>query len=452
MQSPFELLEVCWPRPVKIVDWRWVSEPEWDGTPMNNKPLVNLKLVEGKICWAIDWRDFFRTGVRTNAPFDGGEMSGFHVVFRILITESGTLRFWDDDGCVIRRNGATVHDDRQAHALTQHCLEVYAGEILDVAHFQCTHDWLWCASMAPRDGRDPHPDDEFLRLLPDVRARLAHPTGPVLKMYTNAAHPFRVATSIYSLVLNGYSPSAVNLYGDEQWSQENRAHLKRLLPFARVVSQMEFLQHVRAFGGAELSHLVRSSWYVAKAFVALAAPPQESCVIDDDIFILDSLDDALSAFQECDLVFAPDQDLSNDYFKTWKDFLPCREPLRNGRFNAGLYWIKNIPSEKWITRAALRCRLNPWLPFLWEQGLLSMAYADRRTKELPRHRYNFPLFDGLPGGTAGYDYGTNPCGFSAIHFGGLAEKPSDALSLQLIGRLAARRTNPVLDAELIAAS
>jgi hypothetical protein len=41
------------------------------------------------------------------------------------------------------------------------------------------------------------------------------------------------------------------------------------------------------------------------------------------------------------------------------------------------------------------------------------------------------LLDGLPGGILGYDYRNNPCGFRAIHFGGLPEKPSDAVALVL---------------------
>ena len=68
-----------------------------------------------------------------------------------------------------------------------------------------------------------------------------------------------------------------------------------------------------------------------------------------------------------------------------------------------------------------------------------MLYAERPACELPSQRYAFVCFDGLPGGVEGYDYSANPCGYAAIHFGGLAEKPSDALALQIFSALANRR-------------
>jgi hypothetical protein len=38
----------------------------------------------------------------------------------------------------------------------------------------------------------------------------------------------------------------------------------------------------------------------------------------------------------------------------------------------------------------------------------------------------------------GYDYAANPCGFASVHFGGLAEKPTDSvarlLAADILGR------------------
>jgi hypothetical protein len=75
---------------------------------------------------------------------------------------------------------------------------------------------------------------------------------------------------------------------------------------------------------------------------------------------------------------------------------------------------------------------------LWEQGLIALAYANRHTLELPTQRYPFALFQGLPGGITGYNYKFNPCGFKAIHFGGLWEKPSDGVALQLAPQILGR--------------
>jgi hypothetical protein len=417
---------------------------------MDITPRVKVRLVDGQVCWAIDWCDFFRTGVRTYDSFHPGEMRGFHVVFRIRAIGSGTLLFWDDDGSVIRRNGEIIHEDRSAHGLTAHEVEVSLGDLLEIAQWQLGWDWMWCGRIRSTQDDDAAPETEFLRMLPTVQERLRWPNGPVLKMYTSAAQPIRTAACIYSMILNGYTPSAVHLYGEDQWSSYSRGVIARLLPFVRVVPQHELLQHVRAFGGATLADLARKHWFVAKDFAALAAPPHEACLMDDDVFILDPVTDALAAFSECDLVYTPDQDLTEGYLKMWQRFLPSRGPLRTGRFNAGLYWIRNIPPAHLITSAVLRCRIDPPLSYLWEQGLVALLYADRPTCELPGQRYAFPLVDGLPGGIEGYDYVNNPCGFAAIHYAGLAEKPSDALAVQLLDAIASRDANVVVNCELTA--
>jgi hypothetical protein len=111
------------------------------------------------------------------------------------------------------------------------------------------------------------------------------------------------------------------------------------------------------------------------------------------------------------------------------------ESLRTKRFNAGLYWMRNNHDQRLTANRALRARPNPNEPFLWEQGYIATLYAHCNTVELPSQRYLFPLFDGLPGGMLGYDYKLNPCGFASIHFGGLAEKPSDGITLHLVPQL-----------------
>src|SRR5919112_6183955 len=38
MRIPFEIVGCSWPRPVEVVDGRWVSEPEWDAPLMPTRP------------------------------------------------------------------------------------------------------------------------------------------------------------------------------------------------------------------------------------------------------------------------------------------------------------------------------------------------------------------------------------------------------------------------------
>ncbi len=90
-------------------------------------------------------------------------------------------------------------------------------------------------------------------------------------------------------------------------------------------------------------------------------------------------------------------------------------------------------------------------PPAWEQGLIALAYANKHILELPSQRYPFAIFQGLPGGITGYDYKLNPCGFKAIHFGGLFEKPSDGVALQLASQVLGRYQSITPQASLVLA-
>ena len=442
MRPPFTLLKVSWPQPVQIADNCWVSAPAWDAPLMDFIPQWKLHLMDDTPGWMIDWRDHFRNGSKRWNPYEGGEMRGFHVVFCLEIHHTGRLVFWDDDGSIIRRNGEVIHEDRSAHALKRNQVEVEAGDVLEIAQWQFGWDWQWCAvleSEAPYHTKSAH--ELFLGYSGKVERQLLHPTGPPLKMYTNASNPLRTIAAIYSMVLNGYTPSSIVLYGEEQWSARSRALFASLLPFARICSLQEAVFHIQQYGSPQLVDLARRNWFVMKACVALFMPPAESCLMDDDIFILDSVGDALDQFSRCDLVYGPDQDLSECYVKTWGALLGHSGTLPTARFNAGLYWIRNIPDPRRLARIAVRCR--PGMPFFWEQGLIAMAYAGRATHQRPSQRYPFILFDGLPGGLHGYDYAQNPCGFAAVHYGGLAEKPSDGFALQFLSDVLERWRNPL---------
>jgi len=442
-RNPFTLLSVSWPRPIEARGDRWVSEPEWDAPPMPLQPAWKLDLFDGSPAWRLDWREFFRQGIRPYSYSCGGEMRGFHIVFRLRAELTGLMRFWDDDGSIVRRRGAIVHQDRRAHPLQEHVIEVEQGDELEVAQWQLGWDWVWCGRIEHPLGAAPRVHDYLRPCLAEVRERLEFPDGPPLKMYTSASAPIRTIASIYSLVLNGYAPSAVLLYGEEQWPERARGLFAEFLPFAEVVGQSYALGQISRYGGEALARRAKETWYVMKALLALACPPDECCLMDDDVFVLDRVDDALEAFETCDLVYSPDQDLGSGYLRTWAPHFGNWVPLKTARFNAGLYWIRNPPAPGALVRAALRAPLQPIAPCNWEQGLIACAYRDRATHELPSQRYLFPVFDGLPGGMLGYDYGGNPCGFTSVHYGGLVEKPTDAAALQLLPEILGRRRNPV---------
>jgi len=441
MQPPFTLQHLSWPQPVEVHSERWASEPNWDAPAMPSLPAWKLVLIDDVPCWSLDWRDHFRSGTKRWNPYEGGELRGFQVNFRLQVPHDGRLIFWDDDGSIIRRRGEIIHEDRSAHSLQRHELQVNAGDVLDIAQWQLGWDWMWSARLEADETRDQLSGlSPFRAALSEVQRQLLHPTGPPLKMYTHGKSPLCVVAGIYSMILNGYTPSAIILFGEEQWSKRTRSLFAELLPFAEVFRFHDAVTQIGRLAGNPLAGLARQHWFVMKACVALFLPPTECCMMDDDILILDSVDDALQAFSQCDLVYSPDQELGHGYVSTWGRLLGHSGHLPTGRFNAGLYWIRNVPDLRRVGISAARCRES--LPFLWEQGLIATAYARRPTYQLPSQRYLFVLFDGLPGGLYGYDYANNPCGFAAIHYGGLAEKPSDAFAVQVLSDVLQRRRNP----------
>lgn len=444
---PFEVTSCSWPRPVAQAAGRWTSEPDWDAPPMPHAPCPSWRMVKGSPCWTIDWREHFSRDLRTAAPHRGGEMKGFHVVFRLHVRRAGRLVFWDDDGSVIRRGGAVVHSDRGAHDLKRHELEVFEGEELEVAQWQHVGGWLWGARLAGElDGPRRALPETLAPYLAAVERRLRTPGGPPLKVYTSAASPLRCVVGVYSMILNGYAPSKVLLYGDYQWGEKARRLFAELLPFAEVVPTERVLAHVRSAGGPRLAQLASDYWYVMKTFVALLCPPEEFCLLDDDVFVLGPLDDALDAFARHDLVYAPDTEHGEEYLKVW-GWLDAAGagPLPTGGFNAGLYFMRNGTDPREVARHTLRVKPHYFMPHLWEQGYIATLFARRKTLRLPTERYNFSLFDGLPGGPLGYDYANNPCGFSSVHFGGLSEKPSDEATLHLLPHILGRGLGAAVD-------
>jgi hypothetical protein len=351
-------------------------------------------------------------------------MRGFHVVFHLRIHTGGKLTFWDDDGCIIRRGGTVVHADRTTHPLTSSSIDVAAGDLLEVAHWQNSGDWQWGAAV----GRSA----ELLRpLRAAAEQRLQVPDGPPLKLYFGDAAPLRAAVAVYSMLLNGYRPSGVHIFGDYQWSEATRRLVGELLPFAQIVPTEQVVRQIGGLGQPRLPDLALRHWSAMKIAACLLCPPHEFCFMDDDVFILDPVDDALAAFRDHTLVFAPDADYGAAYSAIWGG-------PSIGRLNTGLFWLRNTHAPAQTAAALMRVPLQRAAHWQWEQGFLATRYAREPHRQLPTQRYFYPYFDGLPGGVAGYDYRRNPCGFVSIHFGGLAEKPGDAQALDLAAALLCR--------------
>src|ERR1700681_3653627 len=109
LDPPYEIVRCSWPRAVLHEDRRWISEPDWDAPASPYLPQPPWEMIDDQPCFLIDWRETFRAGVRHPPNAVCGDMCGFHVIFEIRIAATGTLSFWDDDGCVIRRSGSVIH-------------------------------------------------------------------------------------------------------------------------------------------------------------------------------------------------------------------------------------------------------------------------------------------------------------------------------------------------------
>jgi hypothetical protein len=264
------------------------------------------------------------------------------------------------------------------------------------------------------------------------------PDGPPLKMYVSGHEPARTVIGIYSLILNGFRPSDVTLFGEHQWSATSREIFAELLPFCDFVSTSRVLDDLHGLAGPKLAQWAEAYWHVMKTCVALLQPPNAFCMMDDDVFILDTLEDALTVFKECDLVYCGDFDHDAKYASTWRIPQSATPPRQ---LNAGLYFARPSRQVAELAGHMLSCPPSSVPNYVWEQGLITWAYAEGSSSHLlSTQKYFYPLIDGLPGGFARYDYRTNPCGFTSIHFGGSTRKPNDALSLLLADDILMRRT------------
>jgi hypothetical protein len=443
------LQSVSWPMPVASANGRWLSDPVWDAPPMSTLPRWQFRFHDPSSleCFAwrarasqytLDWADLFRFDLNRSGQPSAGEMRGFHLVFRLRVQRGGTMAFFDTDGCIIRRNHEIVHEDREAHPLRNHELPVEYGDHLEVAQWQSGGPWTWGARWEA--GRAA-PDDMLVSLLAPYGRRvedaLARPNGPPLKIYTNGTDPVRCALGIYSMALNGYRPAGIQVFGEHQWNQSSRRVLTTLLPFADIVDTGRVERTLDALNPC-LVPLARSSWGAMKICIGLFVPPYEYCFLDDDIFVLDRIDDALRLHEDHTLVYAVDMDRGRRHRAIW-----CPEDAERpllGEVSTGFYLIRNNTDLKRQSDRLLKTRPGEGghPAWMWEQGFFAWEFGETKTAMLPTQRYFCPVFDGLPGGLLGYDWSRNPCGFTFVHFGGPKPKPGDdhagGLVHEILGR------------------
>ncbi len=270
------LLSVSWPVPVECENGRWISEPAWDAPVMPVLPCWQFRMLDRVSYYTLEWTDVFRTDLNRAGQPTPGEMRGFHVIFRLRVQRGGRLVFFDSDGCIIRRNGETVHEDREAHPVTRHELHVEYGDHLEVAQWQSGGSWSWGARW--EKGRSPAADmllDTLATYQSHVREALTRPNGPTLKIYTGGVQPVRSVLSVYSMVLNGYRPAGIQVYGEYQWTPRARHVFTTLLPFADIVETAHVEDTLETINPA-LVPMARSTWNVMKVCIGLFMPTKTS--------------------------------------------------------------------------------------------------------------------------------------------------------------------------------
>jgi len=359
-------------------------------------------------------------------------MHQFGVVFRIRVNADGKLVFTSPGHCAIRRGDLCVFEGVSD---PEGSIDARAGDILDIAVAHGPDQWSWGAKIQPVTNAGW----ELMNIhLPRVQARLREPTGPPLKIFTDARDPIRTVISIYSMIVNGYSPSKVYIYGDYQWTPFAQSVLAPFLPFATVVPLTKIRDQISQVSPSRLADGAQDHWFVMKSCVSLLCDPLDFCMMDDDLFILKPIAGPQALSQKHDFVFVPENGNAMLYRSIWSDVFPDVPLTQTARLNTALYWLHMRKDRKVAADLMLRGLGKLEAKWAWEQGFYAHLFANDPILELPSELYWYPFFCGLPGGMLGYDYANNPCGFTMVHFGGDVPKPTDNEALQLMPQILGR--------------
>lgn len=79
--------------------------------------------------------------------------------------------------------------------------------------------------------------------------------------------------------------------------------------------------------GLPLVDVLKRHWLVMKMCSTVLTDPDEYCLMDDDIFMVGSCQDALEALTDHDLVYAPDADYTDQYQDIWGSAFPQQRRL-----------------------------------------------------------------------------------------------------------------------------
>ncbi len=421
---PFDLLHCSWPFP-------WTPDsntPLWAAQPTHLRPAPDWCQFGGHDYWTLDWGELFRGGDRYL-----GTMPGFGVIFQVRIQTAGQFAFTSGGHCEIRRGPEELY---RGLPLPDAAVAVAPGDILQIAVAHGPDDWRFGGRIEPTGKAGTDLANVYL---PRVLERLLHPDGPPLKVFTDARNPMRTVISIYSMILNGYSPKHVYIYGSYQWKPFVNTLLGKFLPFATPVLFSGIEEQVTRFAPGILTETAKDHWYLMKSCVSLLCEPSVFCMMDDDLFILDSVATPQALAGERDFVFVPERDNSLLYGSIWGSEFDHPSLAATGRVNTALYWLNMQKDRKEVADRMVRGLGKLENKWAWEQGFYAHLFAGDKLHELPAASYWYPFFCGLPGGMAGYDYANNPCGFTMVHFGGDVEKPSDATALQLMPQILGRK-------------
>jgi hypothetical protein len=240
------------------------------------------------------------------------------------------------------------------------------------------------------------------------------------------------------MILNGYSPSKVFLYGGYQWKPFVKTLLAQFLPFAVPIPLNGIHEQVARTAPARLVDIAKDHWYVMKTCVSLLCEPSEFCMMDDDLFVLESVSGAQALSRDHAFVFVPENDNANLYRSIWGEEFEGRPLTKTARVNTALCWLNMRKDRTEVAARMVRGLDKLEHKWAWEQGFYAHLFAGDDVHELPAASWWYPFFRGLPGGMMGYDYANNPCGFTMVHFGGDVDKPSDGEALQLMHQILGR--------------
>jgi hypothetical protein len=279
--------------------------------------------------------------------------------------------------------------------------------------------------------------------------RMVIPNGPTVAVYSDGTSPVRTAIAIYSLVLNGYAPHSVKVFGEHRWSEGTKAFFQASLPFAEIPATEELRSAIRRAGDKALERMIAENDFGLRAAMALFVSNDEMCILEDDVVIIDGLDEGVNRLRTHDLVYAPANDKGRQFRMRWPTVRKLPTALIAADFGGGLYWLRPTSHPALIAEYILQLAVpsggepdSDWL-----NGLIALSYARYDVWKLPEHLHtNAATVSGdtheqqaqLREKLLSYDYQHNPMRLCSICLDSPLRPLSDREALALVPSLFAR--------------